>query len=392
MILSLHTLFKNDLPYLTSIYNPATEKHIQIPLYQPNTGLCIADIEKNIEKINKFINKCLSDGGKIITSDFKSQIKRFDLNYSDPLQVYDIMLPSSYHVAKDDAEHNEKLADGVSKIIGSYELADWQKLIANAGVIYDKFERRGVNVAGLMKYSLWSQRVFSGRSSTSNFNIQGADEGLQITNPDIPGAVFVHFDWKAADIRIAALLSGDEKLLDISCHDDPYTTIADELGIDKRSDAKLSLLAAINSMSVDSRALKPFPGLTQWIRDCRRDLRDKESLDSILGRNFKVAKHDKKNDPKLAVFNATMQGSIAHAMQHCISRVWSEIGTWLFCEIHDSLVITCPNQQKCIRTVIDFTVDVMRQPFAGLLDDNPTFPLVVSVGTKWKKWKRYKVF
>ena len=141
-------------------------------------------------------------------------------------------------------------------------------------------------------------------------------------------------------------------------------------------------------MDFHSEALSDiYPGLGEWIMKCKSRLDGPStSLQTILGRRFRLA-HAKN---QLAVLNGVMQGSVAHAMQRVVRKIWDEIGTRLITEIHDSLVVSSPRNK--IGDTVDMVADVMLHPFDGLLEDNPSFPVKVSVGKKWKKWKLLKVY
>ena len=224
--------------------------------------------------------------------------------------------------------------------------------------------------------------------------IQGAVQSDQITNPSGHfNDGFLHFDWRGADIRIAALLSGDESLLELSEKHDPYQTVADRLnsgasdGV-SRDECKIALLKAINSMNTGLLILDLFPRLRSWIIESRRKLDAGKPLYSILNRKF-IQLPGKK---PLSVFNATMQGSIAHAMQLSIRRVWEHIGERLLAEVHDSIVVTCDPTKTSMKSTIELVTGIMCRPFDGILDSNPVFPVRVSVGEAWRKWDEYKVF
>lgn len=108
----------------------------------------------------------------------------------------------------------------------------------------------------------------------------------------------------------------------------------------------------------------------------------------MLNRKFKLARA--KNE--LAVLNGIMQGSVAHAMQRTIRRIWEKLPTKLVGEIHDCLVMSSSPDQKEIKSIIEIVTPIMMHPFEGIIEDNPRFPLNVSIGKKWKKLKPYKTY
>ena len=108
----------------------------------------------------------------------------------------------------------------------------------------------------------------------------------------------------------------------------------------------------------------------------------------MLQRKFKLSRS--KNE--LAVLNGVMQGSVAHAMQLTIRRVWEKLPTKLVGEIHDCLVMSSSLDQKEIKSIVEIVASIMRQPFEGIIKENPVFPLNVSVGKIWKKLKTFRTY
>jgi hypothetical protein len=56
------------------------------------------------------------------------------------------------------------------------------------------------------------------------------------------------------------------------------------------------------------------------------------------------------------------------------------------------LVVSAAPDGAEIKAVIDIIAPIMLYPFEGVLDSNPSFPLEVSIGKKWKKWKLHKIY
>lgn len=359
----------------------------------PGTGLKISDVERNKRTIKEFIIGRLADRSRIVTSDFKLFLEAFNIPfYTEQLNVYDLLLPElEAPSTPEKADSNlRRLLHGLAKA----NLQQWQKVTANAAVVYAALEDRGLYVFEERVYPRWSQHTFSGRTKTSVYNIQGAAATEHIRNPaGKPGDYFLHFDWRAADIRIAALLSGDDRLLNACEHLDPYQYVADFLnvghedGLD-RDECKLALLKAINSMDTEAHIFNAFPRLRDWISESRQRMGQGHPLASILGRRY-VRQEGRKD---LSVFNATMQGSIAQAMQLVVHRIWAEFGLSLVAEIHDSIVMTCPRSNAIVKNIIQKITAIMCYPFVSALDANPVFPVRVSIGNSWKAWKELGVY
>lgn len=358
-----------------------------------NTGKPIAPIYKSIRNIKDFILKVVNTH-KIITTDFKRSLKTYDILLDQrKINVYDLNLEkqlasvrSTGNQAKDHVIVR-RILDKMCKT----DCKSYQKLLADASVVYEDIERRGLIVNDTLLKSQWSTHTYSGRSKSTDFNIQGHSDSDIISTPAYTiKPVLLHFDWIAADIRVAALMSGDEKLLASFKESDPYTymmQLVNGMSKDKltRSECKLALLKAINSMDLSSVVLGDvYPDLGKWIHKCEKVTTDQDGvLHTILGRPFKMSQS--KN--ALAMLNGVMQGSVVHAMQSVIRQVWEKLSQQFVAEIHDSIIMCCPQDNMIIRSTINIVTEIMLHPFKGLLDSNPAFPLKVSIGKKWKQWQ-----
>jgi len=365
-------------------------------LYRPGSGKTIKTINDAKKEIKDIILKVNSANKQIITSDFKSHIHHFDLPlFNKAYNVYDMHLPDIKYSGM-----QSKDVMVVRKVLDKLEKSkpkEYNKIMANAAVVYQNMENNGVLLDYELVHPKWSQKTFSGRSKTTGFNIQGTTDKHGISFPGSENYVFIHFDWICADIRVASVLSGDSQLWHAFDQSDPYSHMQDVLtkkstgtGTITRDECKLHLLKSINSMDTSSIALdEVYPQLGKWIKKCKRSMQNGDgNLNSLLHRKFRV-KYAKNN---LAVLNGAMQGSVAHAMQITIRKIWELVGDRLVAEIHDSLVICSRRDPKSIKSTIDAVAPAMLYPFKDILDDNPSFPFRVSIGKTWKKWVPYLTY
>jgi hypothetical protein len=366
-------------------------------LYRPGAGRILADVFQSIKDVRNTILVANNRNIPIVISDFKAHLKAFDIPLeSEQYNAYDLHFPiidPSDSLQRDTAILYKVLDKMVKQTPREY-----QKILANAAVVYEDLERVGLIYNYQYVEPVYSQRTYSGRSKTTNFNVQGlSDDGNILVWPAhcSDKHILLHFDWVCADIRAASILSGDDKLTESFLESDPYTYMMNAINAESeqkisRDECKLFLLKSINSMDFTSEALLDiYPGLGKWIRDCKHALNVNGGyLETVLGRKFR-AKHAK-ND--LAALNGAMQGSVAHAMQLVIHKIWAEFGAKLVTEIHDSLVISCVPNPIHINYVIDRVANIMLYPFKGVLEDNPIFPVNVSIGKKWKKWKLCRTY
>jgi len=363
--------------------------------YRPGAGRLLADVFQSISDVRKTIIAASNRGISVVTSDFKTSVKAFDIPLDvKPYNVYDLHFPIIEPTV--DLEKDSAILAKILDKMAKQTPRQYQKVLANAAIVYEDLERTGLMYNYMPVNPIYSQRTFSGRSKTTGFNIQGlADEVMIWPTNCHDNYYLLHFDWICADIRVASLLSNDEDLTRSFVDSDPYTYMmnvinADAVGEMTREESKRFLLKSINSMDFGSIPLATiYPRLGQWIRNCKRALKaDDGYVETILGRKFRSSQA--KNE--LAALNGAMQGSVAHAMQLVIRRIWEKLGPRIVAEIHDSLVVSCAPNTKHMNWVIEQVANIMLRPFEGILDDNPTFPVKVSIGKKWKKWKLYRIY
>jgi hypothetical protein len=341
--------------------------------YLPKTGIKLGQIRENITQF-----KSLFDG-PVLLNDMKSHIQAFDVDYSDDL--YDMCLPRLK--GGDNPKHY--LVD-IAKVVVRMKPAAWMRLAAQVSFVYQHLENRGVRVSLRRMHPRYSLETYTGRSKCLDFNVQGASEEYDIRPSDVDDFYFVHFDWVAADIRMASFMSGDKQMELSYRKSDPYTDLTEFLNDADftRDKVKVEFLKSFYSLNFESPIFGPYP-------DFRREMiRRKEFLDlngyslSVLGRRFLFSKD------KLSTFNAQFQGSVAHAMHASLVKIAGLYPDNLLTEMHDSIVLYCP--RSSIPDVIEDVIDIMYDPLKGLCDPSPVMPVKVSIGRKWKRWKLLKVY
>lgn len=345
---------------------------------------------ENQETFTLALAQALADNEEVHTTGFKQIVNAFcvPLVPGADYNVYDHGWESMV-----DEENGKTAMAFVSKMLDRLlrmKPQAWKKIFANAAVMYQALENRGVHQGLKHVYPTWWQTTYSGRSKNTGCNIQGSDGNDLLRLPDsMDDDYFVYFDWVAADMRVAAELSGDEGFLETFRLSDPYTEVARELVDIPRDECKRLLLQAINSFSYDDPLLSMrFPRLGDWLRECHERLNTEKALESILGRRFTVDRA-KDNNPR-AVMNGVLQGSVAHGMQLTGKRIWDVFPDRLLVEIHDSVAMMVNDDTAS--GVIKAVAKIMTRPFAGYLESNPFFPVKVSIGTKFRQWKTLMVY
>lgn len=341
------------------------------------TKLTIKQIRKNMLTFKKLFDE------PICINDFKSHVQAFGLDKHVLYDVYDYCLPQSKIIPKDERHSKITLAKLANAVVG-VKYQPWQKLYANASVVYQHLETRGTKDCVKKLPVTYSLDTFTGRSKTLGYNLQGT------TSEDDIGPYwsdqseyFIHFDWVSADLRMAAFLSNDKEMNDSFISSDPYTVLSECLGY-TRPECKQKLIKALYSLSFDDPIFDLFRGFREWARQRLSFMRNNGYLDSIYGRRFVV------NNNELTVFNSQFQGSVAHAMQALLVKTFPDFGAFQFTEIHDSIVFCC--SEPMIKPLINGVLPIALDPLAGLVDVSPRMPVKISIGRNWKQWQHYKTF
>lgn len=393
--LYVYTLFEKDggKPRCTGI--KAGNRIQTYEFFRPGAKKTIASIRQHKELIRDLILKANNLNHRIITSDFKGHLIAFGLPLDvRPYNVYDLHLPDIG--PQESSAKDIEFIRCVLEKMATTKVKDYHKVYANAAVVYQDLQNRGLENNYQAVFPVWSQKTFSGRSKTTVFSIQGFTDEHLVFPPGVGDKnVLIHFDWICADIRAASLLSGDQRLQEAFEKSDPYVYMMERINAESstpidRDECKIFLLKSINSMDFGSVALtKIYPELGEWIVRCKHEMDRKGGyLETLLGRRFRVARA--KN--QLAVLNGAMQGSVAHAMQNVLRKTWERIGNRVVADVHDSMVVCAPNESNEIMATVGAIAPLMLYPFEGLLPDNPSFPVKVSIGRRWRKWKLFATY
>jgi len=350
-------------PLVTAIFDGNLEV---IPLYIKGTKRSLFDVQRDVD----LIAKRASESDHIILNDAKSHFTTFNIK-SDQAYQADVSLPRRL-------TYNQYVMLFKSMFPLKVEKDHWRKLIADASKAYLTMESRPIYLDEMRVFPRYSITTFSGRSKCTGFNLQGASEGTPVKTKD--GEFFVCLDWTAADLRVAAAMSNDEELEALFEESDPYSSLAETLKI-TRQDCKRMMLRTLYALDLESPLLDLFKKLKSWVVERLAFMKENGYLPSLLGRRFKLKARDQRS-----VFNATLQGTVAHALHSALAQIDSRLGRFLLTERHDSIVFAC--NAAILPKVLRESVEIMKKPLEGL----PTMPLKVYIGKEWKRWKFYKAF
>ena len=335
------------------------------PFYIGGTRRKIIEIENDICEFKNLFNE------QCIVNDFKAHVAAFNLDRVCLYDCYDPAIP----VIKLKNDPRVDLKEAAKEII-KYKPSPWMKIRANA---YQMLEERGVHYYNSTVYPIYTLDTFTGRSKTSGFNIQGITE-KEIVRSIYDDPYFIHLDWVAADLRMAAIMSKDKAMLDSFNTSDPYTYVGEQLKHEfTREDIKSTLLKAFYSLNFTHPIFELFPKFREFCLERKEFLNKNDYLTSLLGRKFYINEKDKRS--ALSVFNSQFQGSVAHIMQMCLIKLYKSNPEAIFTEMHDSTVIT--GSKASMSALVKQSSEIMFEPVNGVY-----MPLKVSVGSDWKKWKK----
>lgn len=345
--------------------------------YQSGTGKKLSEISENIATFKRHILStptCLND--------YKAHLAAFKIEQNDQ-EIYDLCVPR-ISIKSEDMIVKKSLVQ-VMKSVRNRKPDGWRKLFADASVVYQMLEDRGIFYGYKRMPVVYNLETFTGRSKTLVFNVQGTTDEFDLHSGTT--GYFVHFDWIAADLFMAAHMSGDSEMLDSFTTSDPYTRLEQlhnhpEFGRDR---CKKELLSSIYALKFNSPSLDFYPWLKKWMIQRSDFMRLNGYLTSIMGRRFYVKKNN-----ELSVFNAQFQGSVAHAMQAALVKLSKNYAKNILAEVHDSIIMTC--EEVNLRTLIADVVEIMSNPLDDWVADAPLMPIRVSIGKKWRKWKKFREF
>lgn len=275
----------------------------------------------------------------------------------------------------------------ITKLQNDYDnkllFVDWQKIRAESCEAYFDIEKRGLMFDYKKVNPKYSNDVFSGRSKTVGFNIQGTNESYDIRHIDARLSLFLSFDWISADARMGAFISNDKNLMDCFKNSDPYSFIADALDNKISRDlCKSEWNKAVNSLDCSNPIFKLFPEFEKWLVSQINKLSKNGYVESILGRRFYSDGSHKQN--KRAI-NSIFQGSVAHAMQNVIYNVNKELNG-ILTEQHDSITV-CTNESLMSKHVKKIS-NIIYEPLRGY--NSITMPLRIGLGKSWGNYKYFK--
>lgn len=261
----------------------------------------------------------------------------------------------------------------------------------------------------------------TGRLSSSNPNLQNIPRYKPIKNMFVskPGYKLVQFDYSQAELRVLAVLSGDEWLRQVyvdgkDLHDAVSIQMFGE-GFDKeqRNLAKTinfgiaygrgpsSLAEKFGVSMSDARKMvedwfRPMPGVREYINTRRRMATKGEPCMTMFGRerHFVITNEDL-NHIQNEYINTPIQSAASDLTVFSLLEIDAELrrNGWdakIVATVHDSIILEVLDDRELINKVSRMGIDIMESvPNRYIKDCKVPFTADVEVGTQWgdlSKW------
>jgi hypothetical protein len=228
-------------------------------------------------------------------------------------------------------------------------------------------------------------REASGRIHVRNPALQNMPSEARIRFSACPGFVLLDVDMRAAHMRIAAVLTGDQKLLKDILSKDIYEKAAAELGV-SRETAKEKLLMALNGGEgrASTWLLHHYPKLASFQTEIKAAWSQHRTIafQSLAGRNISIPTgHLDEFGWRTALATRWLAGE-ADLTDWVLARLHGQIGALegrLILPMFDGLLLEAPRQYS--EAVGWAVVELYRE--AGKALKVPV-EAKVAIGTRWK--------
>lgn len=262
--------------------------------------------------------------------------------------------------------------------------------------------------------------TISYRMSSSDINAQGIpmeERGERefgsmfgAFKSDVPGESIWALDLKQAEVRMAAVISGDQDLMRVlNAEGDPYAPLAISLWNDpkRRPDAKRALLSSIYEVGPASYSTKygvteerarteldairiRFPTLRKRAIARRRFVEQMHYAPTCVGRPRWFTTEEVQNAAYKG-FNQEIQGSVAEVMHESMLQVSDHFSNRMLLQVHDSIVMYLPDDPRERLPIVLKIGEIMDESVRALVDNQRKFnSLAFPVDAKpWQIMKGY---
>lgn len=340
-----------------------------------------AEYEKRVAELEKKIYDATEVGVN------GEKLPRIEFNINSPIQLSGVLFEKLLLPTKGIRKSQRGYSTGVQELLKLYDTHPIVKLIIEyreASKLLNTYIIPLPDLAdaeGRVHTTFTENVTATGRLSSVNPNLQNipvrTEEGKRIREGFVarPGYKFVQADYSQFELRLAAVLSGDKALIaDFNAGIDIHTkTAADvfKVPMDKVTKAQrraaktinFGVLYGMSAKGLAEQTKMPVYEAAQFISDyfeVRKPIR--EYLDKILAQarnegyvetyygrrrptpDVKSANFAVRLAAERAACNMPIQGTEADLMKRAMIRLDSKLpsGAALVLQIHDSLVVECP--------------------------------------------------
>jgi DNA polymerase-1 len=355
-----------------------------------------------------------------------------EFNINSPKQLgevlYDKLSLGSSGIKKTSTGARSTRESELQKMVGEHEIIElvleYRELGKLLSTYIDNLPAQ-VGEDGKLHASFIQTGTTTGRMSSQNPNLQNipikTDRGREIRKAFTAskGFVLADLDYSQIELRVAAMLSGDEKLTRIFTESrDVHTEVAaevfgippDKVGKKERSQAKVINFGILYGMGVNalsknlgaprkdaqkylSEYFKSFSGLKEYMDKLKAGASVKGYVETYFGRKrflegIKSRLPYVRAEAERQAMNAPMQGTQADIIKIAMTRVdeWIkkeklEKDVYLLLQVHDELVyeIRCGKEKKIIPEIKKIMEGVLSEKETGGIK----FETSVEVGENW---------
>lgn len=246
----------------------------------------------------------------------------------------------------------------------------------------------------------------TGRLASRNPNLQNVPKGpaRAIYIPD-EGHVFVHADYNQIELRIAAKLAGEQRLLDVFERGEdvhkrtaslvyhlPVSEVTDQqrfkakmivyglgYGRGARSIAKEHKISVAEAERFIEEYFSQLPRIKLW----RQDIAEKGRRDGYLVNPFGHRRYFFGENVVPKMYNYIPQSTAAYVVIESMLRLHEALpkGAWMWVQVHDEIGVQCPTEMS--EEVSAIMKEVMEAPIDVL--DGYVFPVKTHIGKDWKE-------
>jgi DNA polymerase-1 len=247
----------------------------------------------------------------------------------------------------------------------------------------------------------------TGRLACRNPNLQNVPRGSRIRRLFIPdeGNTFIQCDYKTAELRVMAVLAGDDYLKGVFADDrDLHSEVATQFwGPDFTKEQRIRAKAVVFGLNYGREAwslaeemgisaaeaqryidtfFKLIPQVAEWRRSVVKQILSGEPLISPFGRRHRVwlITNQNKKDVIKEGLAFLPQGTASDITMAAFSRLRRE-GYKTRIPVHDSILVEAPSSSAL--QVARYVKKVMEETATTEFSDQIPFPVDVEMGDSW---------